>query len=136
MVSFAFTLSITRRSHPTTAHPPPYFETTHQREGYFKLEKIYTTPSPSNLSTPNRKPQRRGSGCPPLPTTSSSSSQTALVPSLKHQLSGRRRVKMGESSSSDMATVERRMSYGRGGAGNIRSCFPLAHHSLTAYSCS
>ncbi|EPE27852.1 hypothetical protein GLAREA_04643 [Glarea lozoyensis ATCC 20868] len=121
MVSFAFTLSITRRSHPNTSHPPPYFETTQQTERYFKLKKTYTTPPQTNPATPKHKPQRRGSGCPPLPTsTSSSSSQTALIPSFKHQLSVRPRLKMSDASQNDMGTVERRMSYGRGGAGNIR----------------
>jgi hypothetical protein len=145
MVSLEFSISISRRPHPPN-DPPPYTQT-HNRQNshtYFKIEKLYTpTPTLFQKSTPRLKTShpshpphissiikthRRSLNCPALVPQhqhlESSSETTLLSPASRDQTEAFRRrkgrgVKMGDSSI-DAVCVERRMSYGRGGAGNIR----------------
>jgi hypothetical protein len=149
MVSFEFSFSISRGAHPPN-NPPPYSTTNRQNsDPYFKIEKLYTpTPTLSQPSTtyhPDILHPLRAPHTSTIKAHRRSLNHPALAPQHQHLEPSReiarlpptaqdhhiellkrgkgRCVKMGDSNSNDAVYVERRMSYGRGGAGNIRSSF-------------
>lgn len=138
MVSLAFSISISRRPHA----PPPY-STIIPLSSPASLQKTYTASTSSSSSSPiqntpkHTRPltvKRRGSGCTPLDELQLGDSEVGLldcrsirVAEAQRFVKGRgRRVRMSDIHSNDIVQPARRMSYGRGGAGNIRSSFEIS----------